>query len=289
MTAISIGLSAGCTSDPAARQPSTTISEAPTREAPTRESPAPTAPSRQDRPPAKPDPLEPVVAGSRRVEFRTMDGVRLDGRVFGSGHFGIVLSHMGRESDDQSDWYRTAAMLADHGYRVLTYNRRGVCPGRLRGCSGGVDSLGEHWKDVVGAYEYLRGHGARHVVVGGASIGAMATFYAVQRTDIDPAGVIWIAGVASSSEYTFTGKTVSQLTVPKLLVSGDQDTYGAAEDTARLAKWAAGPKTLLIVHSSWHGTDMLQPDRPRAVRKLIESALLSFLRDVAATAGRGAQ
>lgn len=267
---LTCGLTTGCTSDGASQEPPSRVSTSPTTSNPG-----------QTGSPATPDPLERLVAGSRRVTFQASDGVRLGGRVFGTGHLAIVLSHMGRGSDDQSDWYGTAAMLADHGYQVLTYDRRGVCPGGLRGCSEGDNILNENWKDVAGAYAYLRAHGARRVVLGGASIGAMGTFYAMQHTDIKPAGVVWIAGVLSASAYTFTKATVSRVTAPKLLVAGAGDPYGAAGDTELLSQWVTGPKRLLIVPSRWHGTDMLQPGRPRAVRERIESALLSFLRTVA--------
>lgn len=262
----------GCSSDSAVRQRPTTTGASPTTSAPHQTSPS-----------ATPDPLEPLVAGSTRVSFQAVDGVRLDGRVFGAGHVGIVLSHMGRGSDNQGDWYATAVMLARRGYLVLTYDRRGVCPGGIRGCSGGTDVLSENWKDVVGAYEYLRSRGARRIVLGGASIGAMGTLYAVQHANIEPAGVVWIAGVLSASGYTFTKATASQVTVPQLLLAGNHDPYGAGHDAALLSKWLGGPNTLLIVASVLHGTDMLQPDGPRVVRERIDSALLTFLRTVAPT------
>src|SRR5207244_4218079 len=43
-------------------------------------------------------------AGFKRVHFRASDGVLLDGRLFGSGTVGIVLSHMGRRFDSQVAW-----------------------------------------------------------------------------------------------------------------------------------------------------------------------------------------
>ena len=92
---------------------------------------------------------------SESVRFRGAGGVRLEGRVFGSGDVGVVLGHM--RPGDQSQWLGFAALLADRGYMVLTYDRRGVCPGGELGCSGGqVSDSG--WEDLAYAVD-LRGYG----------------------------------------------------------------------------------------------------------------------------------
>lgn len=67
-------------------------------------------------------------------------GVRLEGRLFGSGEVGVALAHM--RPGDQSQWFELAGLLANNGYRVLTYNRRGNCQGGEFGCSGGNDDVG---------------------------------------------------------------------------------------------------------------------------------------------------
>ena len=66
-----------------------------------------------------------------------------------------------------------SVLLADEGYRILTYNRRGVCPGGYRGCSEGDGDRNEGWTDVVGAVAFLRSRGSDRVVIGGASWGAI--------------------------------------------------------------------------------------------------------------------
>jgi dipeptidyl aminopeptidase/acylaminoacyl peptidase len=105
---------------------------------------------------------------SEVVRFRGADGVQLDGRVFGSGDVGVVLAHM--RPGYRSQWFGFAALLADQGYPVLTYDRRGVCPGDELGCSGGKAS-DSAWQDLAFAADLLRERGAARVVVGGASLG----------------------------------------------------------------------------------------------------------------------
>jgi predicted alpha/beta hydrolase len=137
----------------------------------------------------QPSPGRP--AGSRKVRFDALDGVVLEGRLFGSGTTGVVLAHMGNAGDSQADWYGVAGALADRGYAVLTFDRRGVCPGGFNGCSSGSDSYLNHWKDVVGAVRFMTEKGIGRVFVGGASIGAMASLYAAEHLGRDVAGVIW--------------------------------------------------------------------------------------------------
>lgn len=167
---------------------------------------------------------------------------------------------MGRTGDDQSDWFGVASFLAGRGYLVLTYNRRGVCPGGEEGCSRGEDDLAEHWKDVLGALRFLRHAGARMVFLGGASIGAMATFYAAEQPEVDVDGVIWIAGVDFGSGYMFDRADVSRVSGPKLFVSARSDSYGGAYSARLLYRWAMPPRHLELVRSDRHGTDMLAED-----------------------------
>jgi pimeloyl-ACP methyl ester carboxylesterase len=113
-----------------------------------------------------------LITMSEPVQIRGAGGTPLEGRVFRSGDVGIVLAHMGA-AGDQSQWFELAGLLADHGYRVLAFDRRGTCPDGELGCSGGQND-GQGWKDLSFLVERLRETGARKVVVGGASLGAMS-------------------------------------------------------------------------------------------------------------------
>lgn len=58
----------------------------------------------------------------------TDDGVRIEGRLFGKGDVGVVLAH-GNVEGGQASWFSFPRILSDDGYRVLTVNLRGFCPG----------------------------------------------------------------------------------------------------------------------------------------------------------------
>lgn len=104
-----------------------------------------------------------ALAMSEPVRFRSADGVRLEGRLFGSGDVGVVLAHM--SPGDQSQWLEFATLLASNGYRVLTYDRRGTCPGGVSGCSAGT-ATGDDWKDLRSAVAVLRDSETRRIIVG---------------------------------------------------------------------------------------------------------------------------
>jgi dienelactone hydrolase len=154
--------------------------------------------------------------------------VRLGGQLFTGGSTWVVLAHMGRPGDSMVDWLPAAASLVRKGYTVLVFNRRGVCPGGAAGCSEGVDDYATSWRDVVGADSFARRNGARRIVLGGASIGAMATLRAVLRRDLDAAGIIWFGGLLNASGYRFTKSEVQNLATPLLALSTREDPYAAA-------------------------------------------------------------
>lgn len=221
------------------------------------------------------DDLAPL--GGRKVVFRAADGVRITGAMFGHGPVTVVLAHMGRGGDQAVDWVPFARVLAARGYRALIFNRRGICSAAPHGgemCSGGVDDLAAHWKDVVGAVHFLRSHNVQSVVVGGASIGAMATMRAVlvRRGDVD--GVIWFAGLLDG-DYTFTPREISQLAVPVLILSSRDDGYGAADAAKTLSEWIGGSQPVILPGSA-HGTDIFVVG-PAEARQQFRVAVLDFL------------
>lgn len=209
--------------------------------------------------------------GGTPVGFRTRDGVRLEGKVWGDGQVGIVFSHMGGAGDDQADWYPLARALAGRGYAALTYNRRGVCPGRGDGCSGGADDLRRSWQDVVAADRFLRSRGARSTVLVGASIGAMSSLRAAEQGHVDPVALVELAGVNHLSGYDFAKAEIARIGGAKLFISAADDAYGGDDAAREWHRWARGPKELEVLDGYAHGTELLEAGEPtaRAVTRLI--------------------
>ena len=211
-----------------------------------------------------------ALAMSDQVRFRGAGGVRLEGRVFGSGDVGVVLGHM--RPGDQSQWFGFAALLADQGYLVLTYDRRGVCPGGDLGCSDG-NASDSGWHDLAYAVDLLREHGASRVVVGGASLGAMESMYALTR-GLDADGLIWLSGVDLYAGVPVT-RQVRAVRVPKLLATGEFD-RGAAALRPAVERAAPPPTQVVLLDTGEHGTDILEFGDP-AVADELRRSVLNFL------------
>jgi dienelactone hydrolase len=211
-----------------------------------------------------------LLSMSEPVTFEAADGVRLDGRLFGSGDVGVVLSHM--RPGDQGQWLAFAGLLADRGYRVLTYDRRGECPGGDLGCSEGNGGDPGTWKDLANAVEFLRDEGSDRVVVGGASLGAMESLYALSH-GLDADGLIWLSGL-DLYEGASIKEQVRDVRVPKLFMTGAFDNDSAP--LRPLERVAPEPVEVVSLDTGEHGTDILRFGDP-VVADQIRQAALDFL------------
>jgi pimeloyl-ACP methyl ester carboxylesterase len=211
-----------------------------------------------------------LLAMSESVTFEAPDRVRLEGRLFGSGEVGVVLSHM--RPGDQGQWFSMAGLLADRGYRVLTYDRPGECPGGDLGCSEG--RAGDPaWNDLAGAVELLRREGSDHVVVGGASLGVMESLYALSQ-GLDADGLIWLAGLDLYQGESIEDQ-VRDVSVPKLFMGGRFDNDSAPIGAA-IVRAAPGPTEIVWLDTGEHGTEILRFGDP-VVAEQIRQTVLDFL------------
>lgn len=214
------------------------------------------------------------LSGSEAVAFTTEDGVAIEGRVFGTGDVGVVLAH-GSFATGQGSWFPFARTLSDEGYRVLTINLRGFCPGGINGCSAGSRNPPETWRDVVAGAEYLRIHGVERVFLMGASLGARSCLWAASRPGVTVAGVIGIstplkAVAPYSPGYDFTAEIIKVIDEPKLFVAGDQDEDYAAQ-AGTLLGWSREPRQITIVSSPAHGPDLMKvPSATEAVYAFLD-------------------
>lgn len=192
---------------------------------------------------------------SSAVTFRTADGVRLAGRLFGPTNAlqGVVLTHM--LPADQTSWFPEATHLAAQGYRVLTFDLRGYCPGGVGGCSEGTKDVDAAPTDVTAALAYLRAHGSQRVALMGASVGGTASLIAASHDGSVPAVVTLSAPLAIGS-LAVTPALLGALDAAKLFIAGLGDPTGAAQAAESLYDLSPQPKRLEIVTTDAHGTDL---------------------------------
>ena len=195
-------------------------------------------------------------AGSREITFESSDGVTLAGRLFGPDEAGagVVLSHM--FPSDQSAWFGFADRLGRRGYKVLTFNFRGYCPGGDAGCSEGETSIPAIWQDVEGAIEALRDEGATRIALVGASMGGTASLVAASREGQDVDVVVTLSAPIGFEGLEANAEVLAQVAAAKLFLAGHED-VAAAQAVDTFYAETLQPKRPVILTTADHGTDIL--------------------------------
>jgi len=210
------------------------------------------------------------------VTFTATGGVELAGRLFEAegATAGVVLAHM--QPADQTSWFDYAETLADDGYRTLTFNFRGYCPGGDAGCSSGQTDPSLAWRDVQAAVRFLRSTGIARVAVIGASMGGTAALVAAAQSSSRIGAVATLSAPISISGLVATPETLVAAASAKLFVAGNGDAT-AATDAQSLYDLSVPPKRVEILPSEDHGTDLLEGNQGPNVRQVLQIWLAQFL------------
>ena len=214
--------------------------------------------------------------GSTPVSFTTSDGVRLSGRVFGpqSAGAGVVLTHM--LPADQTSWFAEAAHLAGAGYRVLTFDLRGYCPGGDGGCSEGQKDVNAVPTDLTAALAFLRSDGPTRVALIGASVGGTASLVVASGREDVPA-VITLSAPEVLDSVTAGPDVLTNIPGAKLFIAGLGDPTGAAGAAQFFYDQSPQPKRLEIVTADDEGTNLLSGSQGTHVGELIDAWLAMYL------------
>lgn len=213
-----------------------------------------------------------ALADSRAVQFDSTDGVRLAGRIFGpeGATAGVVLAHM--MPADQSSWFDFADQLGEMGYRTLTFDFRGYCPGGDAGCSRGDKDISAIWQDVAGAVGFLRTEGVRRIGLVGASMGGTASLVYASLSGSDIDAVVTLSAPDAIDGLTAGPDVLQAVDAAKLFIAGNVD--GNAAVTAQtFYDESVQPKRVEPLTTADHGTDLLEGNQGENVRTLITSWL----------------
>jgi dienelactone hydrolase len=218
-----------------------------------------------------------AVAASEEVSFTTGDGVGLSGRLFGpeDASAGVVLAHM--LPADQTAWYGFAQRLADIGYRVLTFNFRGYCPGGDGGCSEGAKEVDAAPTDLTAAVAFLRDRGVSRVGIAGASMGGTAALLVAADDQRGIPAIVAVSAPQVISSLAVTQEVLQEAPGAKLFIAGLGDPSGAATAATEMEGVSPQPKRLEVVTADAHGTDLLDSSQGERVRQLIEQWFARYL------------
>lgn len=209
-----------------------------------------------------------ALADSRPLMFESIDGVQLAGRMFGpdGAEAGIVLAHM--KPADQSSWYDFADQLGSLGYRVLTFDFRGYCPGGDAGCSEGTKDVAGIWQDVEGAVGLLRSEGVRRIGLVGASMGGTASLVVAAQSGERIDAVVTLSAPDSIEGLTAGPDLLQAVTAAKLFLAGNGDAI-AAQSAQAFYDETIQPKRVEILTTNDHGTDILEGNQAEIAKNLI--------------------
>ena len=216
------------------------------------------------------------VEGSKELSFRSSDGVTLDGRLFGpdKGSAGVVLAHM--FPADQSAWYFFADRLGDLGYRVLTFDFRGYCPGGDAGCSEGEKNIPAIWQDVEGAVAALRSKGVTRLALVGASMGGTASLIVAAKQGRDIDAVITLSAPPAFEGLDAGPDVLAEVSAAKLFIAGNGD-ISAAQAVDAFYGQSLQPKRPVILTTDDHGTDILSGNQAGIVSTEMINWLARYL------------
>jgi pimeloyl-ACP methyl ester carboxylesterase len=222
--------------------------------------------------PAGPQPLAKrcgtsIAAPNRAFWFRARDGIRLDGGVVGSGSTAIVLAH--QYPSDLCPWLDYAGVLARSGFRAFLFDFRGF------GKSEEAQTPAAAWRlqdDVAGAVSEARRQDARHVILVGASMGAVAVAVAAPTIRPPVDGVVslsaeWDLDSMLGSHGLNASKAAPRLRVPWVLATGTNDRVVSPAQTKALAARAGGVAHVIVIPDGGHGWSLLEAS-PQLVRTL---------------------
>jgi dienelactone hydrolase len=188
-------------------------------------------------------------------------GEQLPAVVLGSrGTIGVVFAN--QSGSIACGWLPYARDVARGGVRSLVFDY----------------GTAQREDEVIAAARWLRAHGARRVVLVGASIGGRAVVTAAARDHREVDAVVSLSGERILGAQRDIIVDARRLAMPTLWVSSLNDGYtNFAAETRQLyraAKGHARPDRLLVVGGDDHGIDLLTGSQARRV----VPAVTSFIR-----------
>ena len=188
---------------------------------------------------------------------------RLAAVSIGTGRVAVILAH--QSSGSLCQWWPYARSLAAR-FRVVAFDFDGA------GASPPGD--GNYPGEVAAAAKWARRHGARRIVVMGASMGGTAVMVAAARLGDSIAGVIDLSGPADFAGMNALG-AARRVHVPALFAYGSLDAGFAADVRRVRAATAARDKPILAIKTLDHGVSLVDPEVGYAQ---VREAVLRFIK-----------
>jgi len=193
------------------------------------------------------------------VNFKTDDGININGNIFGSFNRIVILSHM--FPTDQTSWFEFAKFLNENKIAAMTYDFRGY------GKSEGKKEIANIYKDLEAAIKYISQYNLDKVYLMGASMGGTASIIVAAETKVS--GLITLSapdefkGLSAKNE-------IKNLKCPKLFIASKGDTY-AFKSANFFYDNSNEPKEKLILDGKSHGTFIFneEPENGNKIKEAV--------------------
>ncbi|HKD76641.1 MAG TPA: alpha/beta fold hydrolase [Ktedonobacterales bacterium] len=167
--------------------------------------------------------------------FNTSDNTGIQANLYGQGATALIMSNM--NDNDASDWDPTPTLLARQGYAVLTFTYRQS------------SDVAQYVDDLLGAITYMKHHGARKIVLVGASLGGLVAAKAAISQPVN--ALIILSSPTTYGDLSLSADQANTLTIPKLVVYATGDIN--AMTTPAFYQMLGDPKSVKTYPGSDHG------------------------------------
>jgi len=181
----------------------------------------------------------------------------------GTGPRGIVLGAQANGGICQI--LPIAQQLARRGYHVAAFDWN-------------VENS-DYAADMTRATQALLADGARRVVLGGFSRGALVALGVASSLGPAIVGVISVSGGPSPGEGFPTIRSLATFRGPVLLVSSQDDPVFPRGTSAAIAAAHHGPDTLVVVPGTEHALELLDGPYSHRINRAIDAFLAATLRN----------
>lgn len=181
--------------------------------------------------------------------------------LLGTGPRGIVLGAQANGGICQI--LPIAQQLASRGYHVAAFDWNGQNT--------------DFAADMTRATQALLADGARRVVLGGFSRGALVALGVASSLGPAIVGVISVSGGPSPNEGFPTIASLATFPGPVLLVSSQDDPVFPPRTSAAIAAAHHGPNTLIVVPGNEHALELLDGPYSHRINSAIDAFLAALL------------
>lgn len=177
---------------------------------------------------------------SEAVSFPATATITLNGRLYGAGVRGVILSNEG--DNISSHWTPIAERLAVAGYLALAYDYHPPASADT--------SSSEALLDLRGAVAFMRSQHLTSLALVGSSLGGLVS---LKQASLEPVGaVVAISAPIEWEDIQLSAGDLARLTAPKFFVTSEEN-EPFTSDTQRMYDLTPAPKERKVYPGRLHG------------------------------------